>query len=153
MKLKTLVEELRKAFEDPHGNYIEIFVNPTRGELESALKLTGSIRWAAKNKKLYIFPSSTIHHAFLVRIGMDPNEQLDGTWLTGALEGQNRFSSDAIAYFLGSLHDKEKVKKIEKLMKRNWNWIDEYLPPFTKWWNKRKKSIRVRIDSFTPIKY
>ena len=113
IKIRKFNEEFYDAIQ--YGHYHEIFVNPTKKELDivynEGMEIEGyrGIRFIAdnKNKKLYVFNSDMLHGGIVKRIFkinypiiLDINYQL----LTGIIEGNDYTvtSSDSLLFDLKS---------------------------------------------------
>ncbi|KKL76551.1 hypothetical protein LCGC14_2043790 [marine sediment metagenome] len=143
IKIRRFNEEFYDAIQ--YGDYHEIFVNPTKKELnivyneEPYNEYYSGIRFIAKNdtKKLYVFNSDLLHGYAIrkifnenTRIIFDSNYQL----LTGIIEGDDYTvtNSDSLLFDLKRAGN-DAYMYLKFLLKTDWSWIDKYIY-FSSWW-------------------
>lgn len=143
MRLQTLVEEFKTSFKHLRGETIEVFVNPTKKELDSirdkfskksASKYDKLIRWAANNKtkKVYAWKGIINHDSALRRINVVEHGEssFDSPhWLTGAIL-ENKFESD-------KLMSTQIITS--RMIKQSWKWAEKYLPGLNKFLDTFRK--------------
>ena len=142
IKIRNFKEEFYDAME--LGNYHEIFVNPTKKELDIVYneepynEYYSGIRFIAdnKNKKLYVFNSNLLHGYAVEkifkakRITFDLNYQL----ITGIIENNDYTvtNSDSLLFDLKRAGN-DAYMYLKFLLKTDWSWIDKYIY-FSDWW-------------------
>ncbi|KKM94043.1 hypothetical protein LCGC14_1202230 [marine sediment metagenome] len=127
--------------------YHEIFINPTKKELDIVYKegfnIEGyrGIRFIAKNdtKQLFVFNSDLLH-AYAVKkifnkngkILLDANYQM----VSGSIEGNDYVVSESDTLWESEIKfSNDPVMYLEFLLETDWSWIDKYIY-FSDWWEE-----------------
>ena len=77
MKLRDLLEEFKTGIK-VYGKYFEVYVNPSKKEIEKITKKTdGLVRFIVdyKNKKIYMFDFKVLHHKVAKELGISYRDE------------------------------------------------------------------------------
>ncbi len=145
IKIRRFNEEFYDAME--YGNYHEIFVNPTKKELDIVynegfdIEDYRGVRFIAKNdtEQLFVFNSDLLH-AYAVKkifnkngkILLDANYQM----VSGSIEGNDYVVSESDTLWESEIKfSNDPVMYLEFLLETDWSWIDKYIY-FSDWWEE-----------------
>jgi len=143
IKIRKFNEEFYDAIN--YGNYHEIFVNPTKKELDIVynegfdIEDYRGVRFIGDNsiKKLYVFNSSILHSTAVKKIFNKPGRILldpDYQMISGIIENDDYIvsSSDSLMY---DIKKDNNSYMLEFLLETDWSWLDKYIY-FSDWWDK-----------------
>lgn len=139
--LDKLFEEFHKGVKAYGGKYVEIFVNPTKYELQEISDKSRSlaVRWIAdyNTKKVYAYDGEVIHWDVAGQLGFKQfekkSDEMYGVCYSVKGDKKTYFDSDALLS-RGWYSDKETLKNF---IKRDWSWVNKYLPGFNSWWKTK----------------
>ncbi len=129
--------------------YHEIFINPTKEELDIVYAETltntnyyfGNIRFLAKNntKKLYVFNGEMLHDIAIRKIFNADSKILTDSFFEmfgGSIKKENNNyivdDSDSLESDIHIISD-DPIDYIKFLLEIDWSWIDNYII-FSPWW-------------------
>jgi len=157
IKIRNFKEEFYDGIKR-WNDYHEIFVNPTKKELDIVYHEVGghqSIRFLAKNdtKKLYVFNGSLLHIHVIQklfnanwRIMVDPQYQMLG----GSIENNHYEVTDSDTLYKGNIKEYSinPYMYLKFLLKTDWSWIDNYII-FSPWWEiKMIPNLKKQLEEF-----
>ena len=144
IKIRKFNEEFYNAMK--YDNYHEIFVNPTKKELDIVynedVKYSDyrSIRFIAKNdtKQLFVFNGNILHENAIRKIfNKDWRILLNSDYqlICGSIAKEDYIvtSSDSIESNIEKYSDNAYMY-IKFVLKTDWSWLDKYIY-FSDWWN------------------
>ncbi len=145
IKIRKFSEEFYDGIK--YNTYHEIFVNPTKKELDIVYNEDTdfpeyrSVRFLAKNdtKKLYIFSGDMTHNVAIKKIFnerftimLNPHYQMLG----GTIEGDDYTVTNSDSLSKGYIELSNNLYMYLKfLLETDWSWIDKYIY-FSDWWEE-----------------
>jgi hypothetical protein len=129
------------------GEITEVFINPTKMEMNSAGP-RGLVRFTAfgKSKKLYVWRPDVTHGIVLNAIGVNEDEEpsFSGTARRIPNSAVWEFDDSDRAWAIGNFSRNEHAFGIAKnILETDWQWLDKYFDLNNKWqdtMNKLEKS-------------
>lgn len=124
MKLRNLIEEFKTSFKN-EGNYIEVFINPSKKEMSHVSQKISDgtyLRFMAdpETKTVYVFKPDVLHAAIERKLKIPSLSPYRSLW--GVAKNSNagwRAISEDQASFSGLIR--------KAIASKNWDWVNKYI--------------------------